>query len=193
MEYKVEFVPVSDIKPYENNVKKHDSQQISEIANSIKQFGFRQNIVIDGNNEIVIGHGRYEAAKELGMETVPCVRVDNLTPEQVKALRIADNKLADRGIWDNNALADELKEIGDVVDMTDFGFGDFELTVLKGDFEPEPYDSEETKEYDDKGEDFLAKKRVIITYTDDDAQKLTEILGLDEIKKVVYDISELLG
>ena len=83
---------INEIRPYENNAKKHDETQIKNVAESIKQFGFVQPIVIDADGVIVIGHCRYEAGKRLGLTEVPCVLVDNLTDEQVRKLRIIDNK-----------------------------------------------------------------------------------------------------
>lgn len=127
----------------------------------------------------------------LGLDTIPVVHAENLTKEQIAALRIADNKLSEKALWDNEALGEELKEIADAIDMTDFGFGDFELTILTGDFEPEPFHDDETAEYSERSEKFLHSKRVIITYTDESEEVLQGILGLEEIKKVVYDVSEL--
>ena len=119
---------ISDIIPYERNTKKHDKTQINNVAESIKQYGFIQPIVVDKNDVIVIGHCRYEAAKKLKLETVPCVCVDDLTDEQVKALRIVDNK-TNESPWDMEFLADELVEL-DLSDFDfDFGFDDKEETV----------------------------------------------------------------
>lgn len=120
MDYKVEFVNISDIKMYSNNAKKHDDEQINRIAKSIKEFGFRQNLVIEDNGTIVIGHGRFLAAKKLGLTELPCIRVSNLTDEQIKALRLADNKVAESD-WDFELLGAELDEILNI-DMSEFGF-----------------------------------------------------------------------
>lgn len=120
MDYKVEFVNISDIKMYSNNAKKHDDEQVNRIAKSIKEFGFRQNLVIEDNGTIVIGHGRYLAAKKLGLTELPCIRVSNLTDEQIKALRLADNKVAESD-WDFELLGAELDEILNI-DMSEFGF-----------------------------------------------------------------------
>ena len=119
-EYKIIWLKTKDLKPYENNAKKHDKKQIERIANSIKEFGFRQNLVIDENNTVIIGHGRLEAAKSLGMDSVPCVMVTDLTEEQIKALRLADNKVAESD-WDFDLMAAELDGITDL-DMSLFGF-----------------------------------------------------------------------
>ncbi|MEO5367788.1 MAG: ParB/Srx family N-terminal domain-containing protein [Magnetococcus sp. WYHC-3] len=100
---------LSDIKPYPKNSKKHPDKQIKQIADSIKEFGFNQPIVVDKDNVIIVGHGRYEAAKLLGLEDVPALNVD-LTEEQAKAYRLADNKL-NESKWDMKLAVDELKEL----------------------------------------------------------------------------------
>lgn len=108
---------LSEITPYAKNAKKHDKKQIANVAESIKQYGFVQPIVIDRDGVIVIGHCRALAAKKLGMENVPCVCVDELTEEQVKALRLVDNK-SNESDWDFDLLADELPEL----DLSAFDF-----------------------------------------------------------------------
>ena len=120
MELKIEYIPVDELKPYEKNAKKHPAEQIDYIANSIREFGFRQPLVIDKDNVLVIGHGRLLAAKKLGLDSVPCVRADDLTDEQIKALRLADNK-TNESDWDFEYLDVELDNITDI-DMSDFGF-----------------------------------------------------------------------
>ena len=111
---------LAELTPYAGNAKKHDSTQIANVAESIRQFGFVQPIVIDRDGVIVIGHCRALAAKKLGMKEVPCVCVDDLTPEQVNALRIVDNK-SNESEWDFDVLSDELAELN--LDDFDFDFG----------------------------------------------------------------------
>ena len=111
---------VKDLVPYAKNAKKHEQRQIDGVARSIEQFGFVQPVVVDKNNEIVIGHCRVLAAKKLKMKEVPCVCVDDLTDEQVKALRLADNKL-NESEWDFALIDEELATISEI-DMTDLGF-----------------------------------------------------------------------
>lgn len=123
-DYKIEYVDINDLIPYEKNAKKHPVEQINRIAESIRQFGFRQNLVIDSNNVVVIGHGRLLAARQAGLQRVPCVRVEDLSDAQVKALRLADNRVAESE-WDEDLLKLELDDIADI-DMSDFGF-DIEL------------------------------------------------------------------
>jgi len=110
---------INDIKPYPKNAKKHPKKQIEQIANSIKEFGFNQPIVIDEENVVVVGHGRLEAAKKLGMERVPILQI-NLTEEQAKAYRLADNKLNESD-WDMELVIEELKGLDtDMIDLTGF-------------------------------------------------------------------------
>lgn len=116
---------LAELIPYEKNAKKHDETQIANVAESIKQYGFVQPIVIDKNGVIVIGHCRALAAKKLGLEEVPCVCVDDLTPEQVNALRIVDNK-SNESEWDFDLLAEELPELDLSAFDIDWGIEDEE-------------------------------------------------------------------
>ena len=111
---------LKDIKPYEKNPRKNDSA-VDAVANSIREFGFKNPIVIDGNNVIICGHTRYKAAKKLGLDSVPCVVASDLTEEQIKAYRLADNKVSELAEWDIDLLGEELDGIFDI-DMSDFGF-----------------------------------------------------------------------
>ena len=115
-------LPVKSIKPYKNNPR-HNDKAVEFVANSLREFGWKQPIVIDEQYEIVAGHTRWKAAKMLGMETVPCVMADDLTPEQVQAYRLADNKTAEMADWDFELLEKELNDIDPAMfDMADFGF-----------------------------------------------------------------------
>jgi ParB family chromosome partitioning protein len=123
----IEQIKLGDLIPYINNAKKHDDEQINKIASSIKNFGFGSPIIIDKQNEIICGHGRYRAAQKLGLETVPCVRMSDLTPSQVKAYRLADNKLQELGGgWDDELLRIELEDIQIDIDIGEIGFEPFE-------------------------------------------------------------------
>lgn len=113
----VKQVRLQELRPYEANAKKHDDRQIKNVAESIRQYGFVQPIVVDRNGVIVIGHCRFLAAQMLGLQEVPCVCVDDLTPEQVNALRLVDNKSNESG-WDYDLLAAELGTL----DMSAFDF-----------------------------------------------------------------------
>ena len=134
----VRNISVKDLIPYDRNTKKHDKTQINNVAESIKQYGFVQPIVIDKDNVVVIGHCRLLAAKQLKMKEVPCVCVEDLTEEQVKALRIVDNK-SNESEWDFDFLPDELAEID--LSAFDFDFGiedEEEETEIVEDEAPEP-------------------------------------------------------
>lgn len=111
---------VDELIPYENNPRKND-EAVDKVALSISAFGFKVPIVIDANNVIVTGHTRLKAAKKLGIKTVPCIKADDLTDEQIKAFRLADNKVAEFSEWDEEKLMKELEEMGDI-DMSLYGF-----------------------------------------------------------------------
>ena len=119
---KITELNLSDIKPYEKNPRKND-EAVKYVSESIKQFGFKVPIVIDKNNVIVCGHTRYKAAQKLKLKTVPCILADDLTEEQIKAYRLADNKVAEKSEWDFDLLTPELEELDFTdIDMEDFGF-----------------------------------------------------------------------
>ena len=111
---------LSELKPYENNPRIND-EAVEKVAESIRQFGFNQPIVIDENNVIVVGHTRYRAARKLGIEKVPVYQLKGLSEEQYRAYRLADNKTAEFAEWDMDLLNIELDEITNI-DMSDFGF-----------------------------------------------------------------------
>ena len=118
----VVYKPIGKIKPYEKNPRKND-EAVRFVKNSIEQFVFKNPIIIDGDGVIVAGHTRYKAAQELGLQEVPTISADDLTPEQVKAFRLADNKTAEMAEWDLDLLDEELEELElDEIDMSDFGF-----------------------------------------------------------------------
>jgi len=117
--YSVKQVKLDKIFPYEKNQKKHPAKHIKQVADSIKAFGFNQPIVVDKKGVIIVGHGRYEAAKALKLPTVPCLEVD-LTDEQAKAYRLADNRL-NESEWDMSLVIDELKGLSpEMLDLTGF-------------------------------------------------------------------------
>lgn len=111
-------VSIKDIRPYEKNPRINDNA-VEAVANSIKEFGFKQPIVVDGNMEIIAGHTRWKAAKKLKLKTVPVLVADDLTEEQVRAYRIADNSTGELATWDYDKLVEELQGI--TMDMGDFG------------------------------------------------------------------------
>ena len=104
--------PIDAIRPYPNNPRINEGG-VDAVAKSIQEFGWQQPIVVDKNGVIIVGHTRYKAAQKLGLDKVPVVTADKLSDKQVKAYRLADNKVADKTIWDNKKLLDELDGIGD--------------------------------------------------------------------------------
>ena len=144
MQLKIEYVDINSIKPYENNPR-HNEEAIPYVMNSIKEFGFKNPIIIDKNNVIIAGHTRLESAKRLGMKEVPIIHADDLTEEQVKAFRLADNKVAEKSLWDYTKLDEELDNILDI-DMSMFDFENIEETNLDDFFE----DNDNKKEKESK-------------------------------------------
>lgn len=133
-------IEIDKITPYRKNAKKHDKTQINNVAESIKQFGMVQPLVIDRNNEIIIGHCRFEACKELGYKTVPCVKAEELNRVQVEKLRLLDNKL-NESEWDVELLQELVPEL----DLSDFDleWGIPELETEEKEVEEDNYDIEE--------------------------------------------------
>ena len=117
---KIEYVDINNIKPYKKNPRKNE-KAIPYVMESIKQFGFKNPVILDKNNVIVAGHTRIESAKRLGITEIPCIYADDLTDEQIKAFRLADNKVAEIAEWDIDLLDTELDDILNI-DMSDFGF-----------------------------------------------------------------------
>lgn len=160
---KIEMMKVTELIPYDNNPRNNDGA-VEAVANSIKEFGFKVPIVVDKDNEIINGHTRLKAAYHLGMDEVPVIKADDLSDDQVKAFRLADNKTGEIAEWDFELLDVELEEIK--MDMEQFGFEkeiDFELE-------------------DDDEREIVSKKEVYMLGT----HKL--VCGDDESKKDQVDI-----
>ena len=122
---------LSELKQYENNPRNNDAA-VDGVAASIKEFGFKVPIIIDNNNMIVCGHTRYKAAKKLKLDTVPCIIADDLTEAQIKAFRLADNKVSEKATWNEDLKFLELSEIEPLgIDMLQFGFEDLELSEIE--------------------------------------------------------------
>ena len=121
VELNIVYRNIKELKPYKKNAKKHPKEQVERIANSIKEFGFTQPVIIDSNNCVVAGHGRILGAKKVGLKTVPTVMLDELTEEQIKAYRLVDNKL-NESEWDFSLLDEELENLTEDIDMELFGF-----------------------------------------------------------------------
>jgi len=117
----IEYKNIKQLKEYEKNPRNNE-EAVKYVANSIKEFGFKVPIIVDKNNVIVAGHTRYKASKLLKLETVPVIVADDLTDEQIKAFRLADNKVSEVSEWNFDLLSGELEGLSDFFDMTDFGF-----------------------------------------------------------------------
>ena len=148
---------ISDLVMYENNPRKNDNA-VEAVANSIRSFGFKVPIIIDKSNVVICGHTRVKASKKLGMDEVPCVIADDLNEEQVKAFRLADNKVSELAEWDLDKLAEELQFID--MDMLQFGFEDLEESMERDVLEDEFNENEElpTNPYAKKGDIFVLGK-----------------------------------
>ena len=120
-ELNIIYKNIKELKPYKKNAKKHDKTQVEQIANSIKEFGFTQPVIIDKNNCVVAGHGRILGAKKAGLTQVPTVMLESLTEEQIKAYRLVDNKL-NESEWEYDLLDEELENLTEDIDMGLFGF-----------------------------------------------------------------------
>lgn len=127
----IEMRSIGDLRPQVNNARTHSAEQVDQIAASIVEFGFNVPILLDEDNRIVAGHGRFLAAKSLGLDDVPTIRLTHLSPVQLRAYMIADNKLAMNAGWDNELLATELAELGALdFDVPVLGFTEAELDVI---------------------------------------------------------------
>lgn len=120
----IKNISLSELKEYGNNPRLINDEAIAKVATSIKEFGFKVPIIVDENNVIVAGHTRKLAAQSIGMDEIPVIIADDLTEEQIKAFRLADNKVAEFSEWDFDLLSAELDELD--MDMDDFGFDEIE-------------------------------------------------------------------
>lgn len=156
---------ISEIVPYEKNPR-HNDEAVKGVKNSIKKFGFKVPIVIDKNGVIVAGHTRYKASLELGLETVPCVVADDLTDKEIKAFRLADNKVAEKSYWNFDLLNDELLDID--FDMSEFGF-----VNVSDSFDDEDEEEDEDIADEEESEDESPSYRITyeIVFNNEDEQK----------------------
>jgi DNA modification methylase len=136
----IEHLAVADLTPYARNSRTHSPEQVAQVAASIREFGFTNPVLIDAEGGIIAGHGRVMAAQSLGLESVPCIRLAHLSDAQKRAYIIADNKLALNAGWDNEILALELKDLGDLgfdLELTGFELGDIDQLLAQLDATPE--------------------------------------------------------
>lgn len=167
----IEYRNIEDINPYEKNPRKND-KAVEVVANSIKEFGFKVPIVIDGEGIIIAGHTRLRAAKKLGLTEVPVILADDLTEDQAKAFRLADNKTAEIAEWDTELLNEQLDELFGVIDMNDFGFP----------VQIENIDSDEEGERSIGHELGEADNYVVLRFdTEDDWEKALVAFGIETV------------
>jgi|TARA_R100000655_G_scaffold17039_2_gene36580 ParB-like chromosome segregation protein Spo0J len=185
---KIHLTDIKDIKPYDKNPRKISDKAIDMVANSIKEFGFQQPIVVDMQDEIVVGHTRYQASKKLNLKKVPVVRGD-FTDEQAKAYRIADNRINEETGWDYNFLQEELNKLLDLdVDLNLTGFTSEELDSMfaKEDIQiTDPIDVG-----DDENHLLNDVKMIQLFYEPDTEQKFREIIDKVKEKYSIDNISD---
>lgn len=146
---KIIFLAVSELIPYARNTRTHSETQVSEIAGSIREFGFTNPVLIDQDNEIIAGHGRVLAARKLSIDQVPCIQLKHLTDTQRRAYSIADNKLALNASWDSDLLSLEIKDITEAGFNADMlGFDADELAAILAD-DAAAFSPEDFSEYDE--------------------------------------------
>ena len=142
-ELKIEYRSLDSLIPYAKNPRTHSEEQIAQIAASIREFGFTNPILIDSKQGIIAGHGRFAAAKELGLDRIPCIDLSHLTEEQKRSYVIADNKIALNGGWNEGLLRLELadlKELGANLELTGFDAMELADIMLGKDVEFKEYD-----------------------------------------------------
>ena len=131
---KIQRVCINKLIPYEKNAKIHNKNQIEKLKQRIEQFGFLTPVLIDKDFNIIAGHGRTEAAKQLGLDKIPCVYIDGLSEHEKKAYILADNRLSELGEWDMDLLSEELEDLGDFdIDLLDFEIPEIDLQSYYGD------------------------------------------------------------
>lgn len=196
MTLKIETRPVADLIPYIANSRTHSDAQVAQIAASIKEFGWTNPILIDGDNTIIAGHGRLLAARKLGMEDVPAIVLDHLSKAQQRALVIADNKLTLNAGWDTDMLEAELKLLmEDDFDLLLTGFDIGEINGILLDREEGETDAEAEwqgmPEFEDQDPCF---RKVIVSFdTPDDVQEFFSIIGqsyTDKTKSIWFPEKE---
>ena len=172
-ELNIVYKPIKELKPYKKNAKKHSKEQVEQIANSIKEFGFTQPVIIDKHNSVVAGHGRILGAKKAGLKQVPTVCLEDLTEEQIKAYRLVDNKL-NESEWNYSLLDEELENLTEDIDMDLFGFDeDVDLTNA---FDYETKDKIEKNFFVVSLAFPKDEKEVIMKYLNKNKEKVQEII-----------------
>lgn len=178
---KIEYVDINNIKPYKKNPRKNE-EAIPYVMESIKQFGFKNPVILDKDNVIVAGHTRIESAKRLGITEIPCIYADDLTDEQIKAFRLADNKVAEIAEWDIDLLDTELDDILNI-DMSDFGF-ELDLEDEENNIEENPYTTKiNIPQYEIKGEEPTIEELIEVNKTNELIEEIKKSNVTEEQKQ----------
>ena len=167
----IKQISIDELKEYENNPRRNENA-VEVVANSIREFGFKVPMVVTNEGVIIAGHTRFAAAKSLGMTEVPCIVASDLSEDQIRAFRLADNKTGEIAIWNNEKLQEELNELYGIIDMEEFGFPiqieDIDV-VQKGEI---PFSDEFN----------YANNYVVLQFdTEDEWEKAIEVLGLQKV------------
>lgn len=167
---------LEELTPYENNPRNNEAA-VDAVAASIREFGFKVPIIIDKNSVIVAGHTRLKAAEKLGLKTVPVILADDLTEEQVRAFRLADNKTAELANWIPEALEEELAAL-DGIDMEQFGFDKLQeeldgLSLVEDEYEPEPPEEPKSK----LGDIYRLGRHTLMCGDSTDPDQIKKIMG----------------
>ena len=186
----IKDININNIKPYRNNPRKND-QAVAAVAESIKQFGFKVPLVIDKNSEIVAGHTRLKAALQLGIQTVPCLIAEDLSEEQIKAFRLADNKTAELADWDFSLLNAELEELSKLdldFSMADFGFETNQDTEIEeDDFDAEKAAEEIDTPITQRGNIWLLGKNRLLCGDSTSSDDISNLMNGQEADLVLTD------
>jgi len=190
-EMKIEYIPIGEIIPYDKNPRKND-KAVDVLSKSIKEFGFKVPIVLDKDNIIVTGHTRLKAAMKLGMQEVPIIWADDLTPKQIKAFRIMDNKSQEHSYWDYGLLKQELfelKDLGVSLDLTGFSQDEIDFFNPKEDGQAnnayEEWRRSGVLEYGN--EDKTGYKTILLHFkTEKDIRKFSELINQTITNKTKY-------
>jgi len=185
---KIENKKISELVPYTNNPR-YNETAIEKVVQSINSFGFQVPILIDTNNGIIAGHSRLEAAKRLNMKQVPCILVDDLTENQIKAFCIADNRVSQEADWDMEALKKEMESLKNDYSLDELGFDSSELENLFFDMEviDNPYSAEDDSVKIDNIKN-VAYKTIKVHFESEEAMKNFSELIDCEINKRTTDI-----
>ena len=181
----VKYIPVAELKPYEANARTHSALQVEQLANSIKEFGFNNPILVQPDLTVVAGHGRLEAAKKLGMTEVPTITLSHLTPSQMRAYVLADNKLALNAGWDHEMLKAELLAIQSAgeIDLALIGFDQTDLEHLITDVG----DVEQMCKHGDRHLSVNERKE---GYDKSIIRQIILVYGMDEYNNVIDALSD---